>query len=121
MAFPKNHIPWNKGLHIQLTDDLTGLEIGHQKGEKHHLWKGDFASYSALHYWIQREIGKAHFCLFNKNHVSTRYHWANISKIYKRDVTDYMPLCPSCHFKYDNVGEKMWQTRRGGVLLLASI
>jgi len=30
-----------------------------------------------------------------------RYEWANISGEYKRDVSDYIQLCPSCHRKFD--------------------
>lgn len=110
-------LPWNKGK--KYTPDqikkmnLTGLKYGHEKGTQHRYWKGDFASYSALHYWLYRQVGKAKYCAKNKNHKSTRYHWANISGQYKRDISDFMPLCPSCHFKYDNVGVKIWKTRRG--------
>jgi hypothetical protein len=89
---------------------LDGLELCHQKGNKHHMWKGEFASYSALHYWLQREKGKATKC--EKCNVIKKCTWANISGKYERNVDDYISLCYSCHFKYDNVGIKMWNTRR---------
>ena len=111
----KNKEPWNKGLKYtekQISKlNMNGLLLGHRKNAKNPNWKGEFASYSALHYWIYRRLGKAIFCSFDNTHTSTRYHWANISGQYKRDIKDFMPLCPSCHFKYDNVGRKMWATR----------
>jgi hypothetical protein len=114
MAFPKGNTPWNKGLKVQLSDDISGLELGHQKGKKNQNWKGDKAGYSAIHYWIVRQLGKASYCSLDKSHKSTRFHWANISGQYKRDVKDFMSLCPSCHFKNDNIGRKMWEARKVG-------
>ena len=70
-------------------------------GPKARRWKGDEAGYVAKHMWINKHYGKARSCSFNKNHKSTRYHWANISGKYKREVTDYIPLCPSCHKIFD--------------------
>lgn len=109
--------PWNKGKKYTTDQikkmDLSGLKLGHKNGNKHRYWKGDFASYSALHYWLYRQVGKANYCSKNTTHKSTRYHWANISGLYKRDVNDFMALCPSCHHKYDKIGSKMWKTRRG--------
>lgn len=62
-------------------------------------WKGDDVSYRNLHRWVERQKGKANHCENNPFHISTRYHWANISKEYKRDLTDWMQLCPSCNLK----------------------
>jgi endogenous inhibitor of DNA gyrase (YacG/DUF329 family) len=119
---------WNKGLKYTPEQksklNMDGLAIGHQignkhrywKGDNHHAWKGDFPSYSALHYWLYRQVGKATYCSNNKKHKSTVYHWANISGEYKRDINDFMQLCPSCHFKHDDIGVKGWKTRRGVVV-----
>lgn len=30
-----------------------------------------------------------------------QYHWANISRSYKRDLSDWVRLCASCHKKSD--------------------
>jgi hypothetical protein len=40
------------------------------------------------------------------------YHWANISKKYKRDRVDWLRLCGSCHMRYDESGKKAWVTKR---------
>lgn len=73
--------------------------------EKHWAWKGDNAGYSSIHDWIDRRKGKASFCTFNKAHKSTKFEWASLSHGFKRDVNDYISLCPSCHRKYDYTDE----------------
>ena len=75
-----------------------------QRGEQHYAWKGDEVGYFALHNWINRTLGKPNVCqhcpkVFPKN--SRSLNWANISGDYKRDLTDWVRLCASCHKKYD--------------------
>lgn len=79
----------NIGKHSIKRPDITG--------EKHHYWKGDKVSYRNLHRWVESKLGKAHLCENNSSHKSTRYHWANISHEYKRDLADWKQLCPSCN------------------------
>ena len=67
------------------------------KGIDHPNWKGDNASYRSVHIGIQSKLGKASHCSINSNHVSTVYHWANISGEYKRDCNDWRSLCPKCN------------------------
>lgn len=90
--------------------NLTGLELGHQQGKKHHFWKGNKASYSAIHYWIYRHFGKAKVCTDCGS--DNRVEWANISGKYKRDIKDYKQLCRKCHAKFDDYVNKSWKTRR---------
>lgn len=71
--------------------------IGKYKEEKIWNWKGDSVSYRNLHRWIERRLGKANKCSNDSTHFSTRYHWANISGEYKRELTDWRELCPSCN------------------------
>lgn len=61
----------------------------------------DQREYRQIHYWIAKTAGKASYCSNDKTHISKRYHWANISGKYTRDINDYKPLCPSCHGKMD--------------------
>lgn len=72
---------------------------GLPKGEDHHLWKGDEVKYCALHQWLYRQLGKAKQCMYcgSTNNVQ----WANISRKYKRDISDWMELCAKCHYGYD--------------------
>jgi len=86
--------------------------LGHKrtpKGEKHHMWKGENASYAAKHIWVNSHFGKANKCenppckYPRKNwdgkimDKPKRYEWANISGEYKRKRDDWKMLCPSCH------------------------
>ena len=80
-------------------------------GNKRYNWKGDGVGYHALHAWLYRHFGKANKCE-NKDckyprtgrrwmEKPKRYEWANLSGKYKRDRTDWIHLCPSCHRKFD--------------------
>jgi hypothetical protein len=75
-------------------------------------WKGDKVGYDGLHDWIQRERGNPQQCEFCGTTTAKRYEWANKSHEYKRDLTDWIRLCPSCHKRYDDVGKKVWEIRR---------
>ena len=72
-------------------------------GELARAWKGMNAGYVAKHLWIIKNFGKASRCEnpHCKSENPKRYEWANISGKYKRGVSDYMQLCPSCHRKMD--------------------
>lgn len=78
--------------------------VGHFKGEKHYKWKGDNVGYRTLHKWVEIQLGKPHFCedCGNKELKHRQYHWANISKQYKRIITDWRRLCGKCHKAFDN-------------------
>lgn len=80
-----------------------------RSGARHHNWKGDEASYIALHAWVQRKLGKPTICEnCGKDGLSGhRIHWANKSREYRRDIADWKRLCVSCHSKYD----KTWVNR----------
>ena len=68
---------------------------------KNGRWKGDKAGYSAKHLWIRRNYGNAKYCCKCHSTTAKRFEWANISGTHLRDISDYMPLCPSCHRKMD--------------------
>lgn len=77
-------------------------------GERHGNWKGTEASYTAVHHWIKRwgvRTGSCSECGERpKPKTSHRKHgteWANVSGEYRRDVTDWIELCPSCHHRRD--------------------
>ena len=71
------------------------------KGEKHYYWKGEKASYSAVHHWIKRWKGKPDHCEICGRSDKTRYNWANIDHTYRRILDEYMSVCVPCHRKYD--------------------
>ncbi|QGH72440.1 MAG: hypothetical protein [Siphoviridae sp. ctpQM7] len=74
---------------------------GRPQGEKHPGWKGENVSYKCLHLWINARLGKEKVCQHCKTTNAKRYDWANINGKYKRDISDWIRLCRSCHIKMD--------------------
>lgn len=101
----QGHTPWNKGK-------------SHLKNENHGMWKGDTVGYRALHYWVERQLGKPKQCS-NCGLESDRpkqFHWANVSGEYHRDTQDWVRLCVKCHWAKDDIANKTWKTRRQHVV-----
>lgn len=92
-----------KKLSNETRKKLSIVMKGKNLGNKHYLWAGNNVSYSGLHKWVQKELGKPHFCEFcgNRNLKHTQYHWANISGNYKRILSDWRRLCVKCHSIFD--------------------
>jgi hypothetical protein len=80
-------------------------------GENHPAWKGDKVTYRNLHSWIERQLGKPSECKGCGITSLKRYHWANISREYKRDISDWIRLCPKCHKQYDVYDVKTWESK----------
>lgn len=81
-------------------------------GEGNPGWKGDKISIHALHTWIRRHYGSPgkKKCLHCGKQA---YDWANIDHKYKRDITNFMPLCRKCHMNYDTKkGYRVWLSRK---------
>ncbi|MBU1092552.1 hypothetical protein KJ836_02705 [Patescibacteria group bacterium] len=70
-------------------------------GENHPQWKGDDAGYAAIHNWVRRNFDGEDLCEFCGSEKSKVYDWANISGKYKRNKSDWLRLCRSCHIKFD--------------------
>ncbi len=77
--------------------------LGRFSEEKHPQWKGDEITYSAVHKWMSKKSGQPRYCEHCKRTDQKKYEWANISKEYKRIVTDWLRLCTKCHRKYDKI------------------
>lgn len=103
----KGKMPKNIELLKKLAEQKKGkpyTEIwGHEVlfDEASPSWKGDNIKYSALHKWVTRKLGKATYCSSDISHKRFKFQWANISGAYKRELSDFMPLCLSCHKLYD--------------------
>ena len=87
-------IPWNKG---KKRPEFTN--------EGNPFWKGDKVSYTGIHKWVARHLGKPDTCKHcNKSGLTKqRIHWANISREYKRELSDWIRLCAYCHKQYDKL------------------
>jgi hypothetical protein len=85
-------------------------------GEKHYLWKGSNAGYWALHGWIYRQLGQPTKCEHcgKDGLTGKKIHWANKDHKYKRNIKDWIRLCPSCHKKYDIANHLCNIGSRGG-------
>lgn len=101
--FKKGDSPWNKS--------LLGFGVWPKwsaKGQKNPAWKGDKVGYFGLHLWIANNYGKINRCdVCGVSSADKKYHWANLSGKYIRNVSDWKRMCVSCHSKYD----KSWLKR----------
>lgn len=59
-------------------------------------------SYMAIHTWLARHFGRADHCENRECDGRSRvFEWANLSKTYPKDITDYRQLCKGCHIRFD--------------------
>lgn len=70
-----------------------------QRGEDHPAWKGDNIAYSTIHRWIARVAVKTGACSVCGARRITQ--WANLSREYRRDVSDFAEMCVPCHRRHD--------------------
>lgn len=79
------------------------------RGINHWKWQNN-PSYSAVHAWIRKVLGKPNKCskcgFASAN--NRQFHWHNISNEYKRDVIDWQRLCATCHVNIHKNWEKRW-------------
>ena len=107
--FKKGFKPWNKGLTKYIDERVAKIS-----GENHYDYKGEKVSYIGLHNWVRKELGTPKKCEHCGTTKARMYNWANRSGEYKRDLSDWLRLCRSCHHKFDNLSVKMWEARRTG-------
>ena len=80
------------------------LPTARPSGEEHHMWKGSDVKYSGLHRWVLRNKVKTNICqdCGVKCEGKRFTEWANVSGEYRRDLDDYVELCPPCHRVFDS-------------------
>lgn len=76
------------------------------RGKNNYLWKDKNASYRTIHNWVTRHFGSANHCSDCGLNIIPKgkkryFQWANISKKYKRDISDWKQLCVKCHKFFD--------------------
>lgn len=69
--------------------------------ENNSSWKGDGAGKAAFHKRLYAKFGKPRKCAKCGTTKSDNYDYANLTGNYQ-DISDYAPMCRSCHWKYDN-------------------
>jgi hypothetical protein len=72
-------------------------------GSKNPSWKGDLASYSAIHKWLNSHYVKKNICEFCGLKTKTEFALKRTLINYSRNHKDYWQLCSSCHKNYDNL------------------
>lgn len=105
--FKSGETPWNKDK-TGYTTSLRGRLRPELTGKKSRQWKGDYVGYFGLHAWVNDCKGAPKKCdACGKDDPLAKYHWANLSHKYLRDISDWKRMCVSCHWKYD----KSWLKR----------
>lgn len=99
----------------KLSETLKGKKLM----EKNGFWKGDLVGYVGLHAWITTRLPKPEFCEICKK--VPPLDLSNKSGNYLRNLTDWQWVCKKCHYHYDNIGEKMWKTRRKNMMMVTNV
>jgi hypothetical protein len=91
------------------------------RGEKANAFKGDYAGYAAKHSWVARSYGKPLECeqcgrKGLPEGMKRYYDWANISKKFKRERSDWKRLCKKCHA--ENEPERIMRGEDQGASIL---
>lgn len=97
--FKKGHVPWNKGEKLLYSVWNKGKKLLQQTNENNSAWKGDFVGYAALHDWIRARKNKPNECPICS--LPKKLELSNINHKYKRNLSGWIYLCHSCHFKRD--------------------
>ena len=84
--------------------DYRAPSTAFKKGDVPWNFKEEGYGYGAVHNWLSRHYKKTGSCEHCSNKAKTQ--WANISGKYKRSISDYIELCPSCHTKMDKQNPK---------------
>lgn len=92
----KHDEPWNKGKK-GLTRGNSG-SFSHKKSV-HSL---SLSEYKYIHYKVRRLFGDPTECV-HCGDTKSRLEWANMSGQYRFERSDWIQLCPGCHYKFDNV------------------
>lgn len=102
-AFKKGQPAWNKGMKCTWVTERNITDNPSKLGEEHWNWSEN-VKYRGLHKWVQKYKGIPDTCEHCNISELTGHniHWANISLEYKRDLNDWIRLCPKCHKAFDS-------------------
>jgi hypothetical protein len=77
-----------------------------QRGPRNSSWRGDNATYAALHYRVTNLRGSPQHCDECGTEEPGTYEWASLTKNYA-DPYDYRRLCGSCHKRFDGIAKNL--------------
>ncbi len=99
MVGTSQKVVWRLMVRHSITARVAGKRD--QRGPKNSSWKGDQASYSALHLRVTAARGAEKRCdVCGTSDPKRQYDWANLTGNYA-DIWDYKRMCRSCHWKHD--------------------
>lgn len=87
-----------------IAKSIKHLAKSWEGGTSHPSWKGDKASYNAIHKWVYTHFKKKNICSLCKEVKKTC--WANKTGLYKREENDWIELCYQCHWHFDRENPK---------------
>lgn len=88
------------------TDSKKEKAKKNQTGKTNSAWKGKSAKVAAKHQWLSRNYNKGNKCLHCKT-IGKKLDWALLKgKKYEHKRENFIPLCRSCHLKYDYTQER---------------
>lgn len=99
--FRQNMIGNKKNVGRKMHPNTRAALLKANTGKNSKNWKGNKATYSSLHDWVERHLGKPSKCEHCGTTEKRMYHWANKSHKYKRILSDWIRLCVPCHKRYD--------------------
>lgn len=79
------------------------------RGENHYKYNKTNISYLGIHSWIRKVLGKPERCSLCDTKKSKRFMWHNISRMYLRDINDWVGVCAKCHANIHKNWEKRWK------------
>lgn len=90
-------VAWMKKLGIKSRGILHIVKSGIDNPQ----WKGNEASYAALHYRVSNQKGRPSKCeVCGTTDDNKTYDWACVGDY--KNIDDYRRMCRSCHRQHDN-------------------
>lgn len=85
-----------------------------QKAEANNNWRGNAATYAALHKRVEAVKGTPKHCqVCGTDNPRKHYDWANVSGDYT-DIDAYVRMCRSCHWVNDKKVNNIHRMRKRG-------
>lgn len=69
-------------------------------GAQNPAWRGEEVTYQRLHRWVRQHKTLPAAC--EHCGCEEQLEWANKSRNYRRDLSDWLALCRLCHRRYDS-------------------
>lgn len=85
--------------HMKRFSDAGHAAMRGRTDEQSPSWTGDAVGYGGLQQWVPKHLGRPQFCEECGTTSAKKYHWTSMSGLRKRDLSDWIRLCVSCHWQ----------------------